>query len=656
MSFDTGKIVVDNAQMLHSPIASGASLIVQSPLLTEQELAQLAGGNATEQPYALDLCVQDLVARCAASTPDAVALVAGAERCSYRELNARANQLAHYLRSLGIQPGALVGCCFERSISMVVALLAVLKAGAAYLPLDPAYPTERLAFMLADAQVSVILTQNDLSTRLTSANTTVIRVDADAHTLTQQPTTDPTPLAHHIDLAYVIYTSGSTGQPKGVQISHASLLNLVFWHQRAFAVTPADRATQLASPAFDAAVWELWPYLSAGASIYLPDEETRVSPLRLRDWLLDNTITITFLPTVLAESVIALDWPSRTPLRYLLTGADMLHHYPAPSLPFAFVNNYGPTEATVVTTSGIVPATARPDGPPPLGRPIDNMQLYILDEQLQQVPPGTIGELYIGGASLAQGYLNRPELTAERFIPHPFSDDPQARLYKTGDLAYFLADGQLAFVGRADQQIKIRGYRIEPNEIVAALASFPAVQASTVMAREASAESPGEKRLVAYLVLQPDTHVTIGALREHLQERLPDYMIPSAFVLLDELPVTPNGKVNQSTLPAPDASNMLHDGAITAPATPLEERIERIVASLLGMTQVGIDDNFFMLGGHSLLGTQLIVRVADTFGVDLTLRSLFNAPTVRMLADEVERLVLAKIESLSEDEIRQLLA
>ena len=622
------------------------------PLLTQMEQKQLAAWNAPHQDYPRDTCVPQLVAVQAAATPDAVALVAGSQALSYRELNRRANQLAHYLQALGVGPNALVGLCIERSLDMVVGLLGILKAGGAYVPLDPTYPIDRLTFMLEDAQIPVLVTRQHQAARLHVEKAQVVCLDADAAMLAQQSATDPTSAVTISDLAYVIYTSGSTGQPKGVQITYDSLLNLVFWHQRAFSVTASDRATQLTSPAFDATGWELWPYLTVGASIYLPDEDTRATPLLLRDWLVGCGITITFLPTALAESVITLEWPLTTSLRFLLTGADMLHHYPPTTLPFVLINNYGPTEATVVARSGHVPPSSHTDVPPSIGRPIANTQIYILDEHLQQVQIGEPGELHIGGAGLARGYLNRPELTAERFIQHPFSNEPGALLYKTGDLARYLPDGQIAFMGRTDYQIKIRGYRIEPNEIVSVLNEHPTVQASVVVAR---ADAAGDKRLVGYIVPLPGTHVAASSLRDVLVSRLPDYMIPATFVLLEELPLTPNGKVDRATLPEPDATNTVRDEVFVAPRTPTEERIAGIVSILLNVEWVGIDDNFFMLGGHSLLGTQIIARVADTFGVDLSLRILFEAPTIRQLSAEVERLILAKVEAMSDEEIQHLL-
>ncbi|HLJ36415.1 MAG TPA: non-ribosomal peptide synthetase, partial [Ktedonobacteraceae bacterium] len=601
-----------------------------------------------------DYCIPQLVAQQATATPDAIALISGTNSLSYDDLNRRANQLAHHLIELGTGPDVLVACYVERSFDLVIALLAILKAGGAYVPIDPAYPTERLDFMLADTQAPILLTQSNLVRQLPITNATVICLDAAPAPYFSLPETNPLEIASLDDLAYVIYTSGSTGRPKGVEITHRSLLNLVCWHQQAFAITANDKATQVASPAFDATGWELWPYLTIGASVTLIDKEVSLSPVTLRNWFIEQQITISFLPTTLAESVIALHWPSSVSLRYLLTGADTLRHYPSPDLSFAFINNYGPTEATVVTTSGrILPASSQHNQPPTIGRPITNMQVLLLDEQLRQVPAGTAGELYIGGVGLAKGYLNRPELTAERFIPHPFSADPHARLYKTGDLARELPDGQIAFMGRIDQQIKLRGYRIEPEEIMAVINEHPAVQTSIVVARE---DTPGDKRLVAYIICQQEKAVSDSELHTALAARLPDYMIPSAFIQLDTLPLTPNGKVDRAGLPIPGKADALRETANDTPGTPVEEMLEKIIAPLLGLERVGRDENFFLLGGHSLFGTQVIMRVAETFGVEMTLRTLFNAPTIAQLAHEIEQLVLARIETMSDDEVAQMLA
>lgn len=642
----------------HNGAASDVLVVIRErdgadiSLLTASEQQQLAAWNATEQDYPREVCVPQLVAAQAATTPDAIALVMGEKSLSYRELNQQANQLAHYLQALEVEPEVLVGLCVERSLEMVVGLLGILKAGGAYVPMDPSYPPERLKFMMEDAQVPVLVTQQHLATRFALHKVRTICLDSDATLLTQQEVTNPPSISTITDLAYVIYTSGSTGHPKGALITHDGLLNLIYWHRRVFGINSADCATQVASPAFDATGWELWPYLTAGASVYLPDEDTRMTPTLLRDWLVSHGITITFQPTALVESMMSLEWPSTTKLRFLLTGADKLQHYPSASLPFALINNYGLTEATVVNTSGRIPATRDAVGPPSIGRPIANTHIYLLDEYLRQVPIGEPGELYIGGAGLALGFLNRPELTAERFIRNPFRVEPDARLYKTGDLARFLPDGQIEFIGRIDQQIKIRGYRIEPSEIVATLDRHPAIQTSTVVARE---DTPGEKRLVVYIVLVPGAQVAASALQETLLVSLPEYMVPSTFVVLEALPLTPNGKVDRKALPVPDTGNTLREEVSAPPSTPTEVLMAEIVSELLGIEQIGVDDNFFMLGGHSLLGTQVIARIAKSFGVDLLLRTLFNAPTIRQLSAEIEFCIIAKLEAMSDEEALRLL-
>lgn len=611
--------------------------------------------STTRQDYPRDICVPQLVAAQATDRPDVAAVIEGNRVLSYNELNRRANQLAHHLRGLGVQHNVIVALCVERSIDMVVGLLGILKAGGAYVPLDPAYPDERLTFMMRDAHVPVLVTQRYLAQRLSIQGIELVCLDSDAAVLAEQSTANPCPAVtpEAEDLAYAIYTSGSTGQPKGTLITHDSLLNLVYWHQRAFAVTSSDRATQFASLAFDAAGWELWPYLTIGASVYLPEGETSTSPMLLRDWLMSLGITITFLPTALAEEVMALEWPSQTSLRFLLTGGDTLYSYPPQALPFAVINNYGLTETTVVATSGCVLPVEHPDGPPPIGRPIANTRMYVLNEHLQQVPLGDRGVMYVGGSSLAKGYLNRSELTAERFIPHPFSDEPGALLYNTGDLGRYLPDGQLAFLGRSDHQIKIRGYRIEPGEIVCVLNRYPAVRASVVVARE---DTPGDKSLVAYVVPVPDAHMTVSSLQEELGLHLPDYMIPATFVGLEALPLTPNGKVDSAALPIPNMNNLLQDEVLAASNMPVEERLAEIITTLLGIEHVVRDDNFFMLGGHSLLGTQLIARMAEAFDVDVSLRMLFESPTVQQLAALIEQLLIAKVEAMSESEAHRLLS
>jgi len=594
-----------------------------------------------------------LVADRAAAMPEAIAIVAGTDVITYRELDVRANKIGNLLRARGVGPDVVVGLCLERSVDFVVGALGILKAGGAYLPLDPTHPTERLHFMLTDARIPILVTRQNIAERLTVGAWHTITVDTDHSAIATQPGHPPEYTVGADTLAYIVYTSGSTGEPKGVEIAHDSLLNLVFWHRDAFAVTPADRATQIASLAFDAAVWELWPYLTAGASVYLPDEETRLSPELLRDWLVARQITLCFLPTPLAEIAMTLEWPSATALRAMLTGGDRLHNYPPATLPFAIINNYGPAESAVVTTSGRVLPTDAPDSLPSIGRPIANIQVHILDAALRRVPTGTEGELHIGGRSLARGYRNRPALTAEKFIPNPFASEPGARLYKTGDLARERPDGSIDFVGRSDGQVKIRGNRIELGEIVTVLNRHPAVRTSDVTAREHTA---GDIRLVAYIVPTPGTEPTVNDLQAFLKIRLPDYMMPTTFVRVAALPVTPNGKIDQAALPIPDATNSMREETVTGPLTPIQGRLSEIVAKVLGLARVGIHDDFFLLGGHSLLGIQLISRIYESFGIELPLLSLFESPTVAELSIQVEQRIMANLEAMSEEEAQRLLA
>ena len=587
------------------------------------------------------VCVPDLVAQQAALTPGAIAVCAGREALSYGELERESNRLAHYLRSAGVGRDTAVGLYLERSPAMVLAALAILKAGGAYIPLDPVQPVARLVFMLADSGARVVVTTSGLAQRLEAGSWQAVTLDGDAEKISAQPESLPESINQPTDLAYIIYTSGSTGQPKGVEVPHSGLSNLVAWHRRAFQVTAADRASALASLGFDAAVWELWPYLTCGASVHLPEEFVRSDAKALRDWLTSQGITISFAATAMAENLMQLEWPKTAALRFLLTGADTLKKYPSPRLPFVLVNNYGPTEGTVVSTSGVVAADISTNQPPSIGRPIDGAQIYILDDQQQPVPEGSTGEIYIGGAGLARGYRNRPDLTTERFISNPFSADAGGRLYRTGDLARRLPDGQIAFLGRVDEQVKIRGYRVEPSEIATVLGQHATVRTSVVVARE---NVPGEKELVAYVVLSSGAKLNAGALRDHLRKRLPDYMVPAEFVALASIPVTANGKVDRAALPAPNGSRP-HAEAYLEPRTPVEEELVKILAPLLKLQRVGVNDNFFLLGGHSLLGTQLIARISETFGVDLTLLKLFDHPTVAEMSLEIEELILAKVES-----------
>jgi amino acid adenylation domain-containing protein len=589
----------------------------------------------------------------AQARPDAIALMSGSNKLTYSELDVRANQLAHFLRSSGVEPETPVAVCMHRSIELAVAALGVLKAGGAYLPVDPTYPTNRIAMLLEDSAARLVLTERCLADNLPAGAWESIVPDGYVLDGGDESNVSPVADSKPGNLAYIIFTSGSTGRPKGVQVTHANLLNLVAWHQRAFNVTAADRAAMHASPGFDASVWELWPYLTAGASVHVVDETLRTSPAGLRDWMVAQGITISFLPTALAERMISLDWPPESALRVLLTGADTLRRRPAKGLPFDLVNNYGPTECTVVATSGKVQPSGGLYEAPSIGRAIDNVNVYIVDEQMQPVPTGTPGELLIGGAGVARGYVNAPELTKERFLPDPFLAVPDARLYRTGDLGRYLPDGQIAFLGRMDEQIKIMGFRIEPQEIVAALSRHPDIKDSFVTSYT---DQFGNRRLVAYVVPAIPERGKCSDLRRFLGDYLPDYMLPSTFVALPELPRSAHGKVVRSALPEPTASNIVDDDSFEAPQSPIEKHLAGFLSALLRVDRVGRGDNFFILGGHSLMGAQLIAKIQESFGIELSLRALFEEPTVQGMSAEIERLICAKVSAMSEDEAQRILA
>lgn len=599
--------------------------------------------------------VPEMVSFRATATPDAVALISGAGVLTYRELDSRASTLANALRSLEVGCEVVVGLCAPRSPAMVVGALAILKAGGAYLPLDPSYPSARLTFMLYDGHAPVVIVASGAENKLPDGDQKTILLDdlgrmigrpEFPNVILKQPEVTPN------NLAYVIYTSGSTGRPKGVEVTHRSLSNLVHWHERAFQVTSADRSSQIARIGFDAAVWEIWPYLAAGASLHFPDDETVTDPESLRDWLVTDKITISFVSTPMAERLLHLSWPLETKLRTMLTGADILHCYPPIGLPFRLVNNYGPTECTVVTTSGMLDPKDPVAPVPPIGRAIPNTEVYILDESGEQVANGTTGELHIGGIGLARGYRNLPELTAQKFIPNRFAATANSLLFKTGDLARFLPDGQIAFLGRMDEQAKIRGFRVEPSEVTAALNEHPHIEQSVVVARE---ESPGDTRLIGYFVAKAQSHLTLGELRDFLGHHLADFMMPAAFVRMEELPLTAHGKIDRKALPAPNGTNTLRDSSHIAPRTDLEKTVEEILKKLLKVEQIDVTDDFFSLGGHSLLGAQLVARLRDTFGIEMPLRLVFEAPTVAELACETERLLIVKVDSMNESEIEGLL-
>lgn len=511
-------------RVLEGAVSDPERRISELPLLGMRERERLlVEWNQTQSAILpRHACVAELFERQAKETPDAAAVVSLESHMSYGELNRRANQLAHYLKKLGVGAETRVGVLFERSTEMVLALLAVMKAGGAFVPLDASYPRERLSFMLKDSDVMLTLTEQRLLSALPPHDGQVICPDTRGEELARESIETPASEVRAENLAYIIYTSGSTGTPKGVGIEHRSLSNLVDWHRKTYDVTPADRAVLLSAPAFDASVWEIWPYLCAGASLHVPSAEIRESPPQLLQWLAAQAITICFLPTPLAEIILEELLPANLSLRTLLTGADRLHLWPRAGLPFRLANNYGPTENTVVTTFGWIDAEGKRNALPPIGSPIGNVQVYVLDKHLQPVPVGVAGQLHVGGVNLARGYLNQPGLTAEKFIPHPFAQEPGARLYRTGDLARYLDDGQLEFLGRDDEQVKVRGFRIELGEIEAALKSHALVREAVVATHE---ETPGGRRLVAYIVPKIESHLTTEQTAELQSEQVSEWQL-----------------------------------------------------------------------------------------------------------------------------------
>jgi amino acid adenylation domain-containing protein len=592
--------------------------------------------------------IPKLIEQQAHKTPSALAICAGKETLTYAELEARSGSLANHLRSIGVDREVVVALCLERSIAFVVGALGIMKAGGAYLPLDPAYPKNRLSAELRDARAEVAIVPERGGDALTEVGTPMVRLGRTG-TLLDSATGDPN-FAENApeDLAYVIYTSGSTGQPKGVEIAHSSLVNLVEWHREAFRLKETDRASFLSGVGFDAAVWELWPCLAAGASVHIADDLVVKEPTALRDWLIAEGITISFVPTPIAERLLDLDWPEQTALKVLLTGADQLHKYPSPRVPFKVFNNYGPTECTVVATSGRVPADGESVRLPPIGKPIANTRIYLLDESRVPVSEGEEGEIWIAGSGLARGYRSNPDLTAKRFRADVFDRTPGARMYRTGDRGRLLPDGQFEFLGRCDEQIKIRGFRIEPAEVERHLTRHASVGSSAVVAHEMTT---GEVTLVGFLTLNARVAPTSSELQDHLREQLPEYMIPAKFVVTTELPVTENGKIDRAALRKMTPDALLRDHVYVAPGTVTEDRLATIVGTLLKVPRVSVADNFFMLGGHSLMGTQLIARVRDAFGVELSLRFLFEFPSITAIAAEVERLVLARVNAMTDEEV-----
>ena len=606
------------------------------PLLTEIERRQLLyDWNQTARAYPHEKTVHGLFEEQAERSPDAEAVVFGQQRLSYRELNERANRLARFLMRRGVGPEVLVGLCVERSLEIVVGILGILKAGGAYVPLDPASPRQRLAFMLEDTAARVVLTQETLANSLPEGAQRV-RLDADWAEISREGGENLPATATAENLAYVMYTSGSTGAPKGVSVRHRSVVRLV---QGTIYATfgPREVFLQLAPISFDASTFEVWGALLNGARL----EVMPAGPPSLEELgaaLTRYGVSTLWLTAGLFQQMVDTHIGSLRGLRQLLAGGDVLS---VPHVEKALrelpecrlINGYGPTENTTFTCCHTVRRDESQGTSVPIGRPIANTRVFILDRNRQPVPIGVTGELYVGGDGLARDYFGRPELTAETFVPDPFGGSPGARLYKTGDLARYRGDGEIEFLGRADRQVKIRGFRVEIGEAEDGLARHPEVRACAVAVRQ---EESGQKRLVGYVVARGAAPPSVSQLRGFLKNLLPDYAVPSAFVFLDALPLTPSGKVDRNALPAPEQTPPDREELFVAPRTPGEEVIAGIWAEVLGQERIGVEDDFFALGGHSLLATQIISRVREACRVEVPMRALFEVPTVAGLAREIE--------------------
>ena len=618
--------------VLEGALAGPGRRLSELPLLDEEERRRmLVEWNDTRRDFVC-ACAHTLFEAQVERTPDGVAATFEGRQLTYSELNRRANQLAHHLRRLGVGPETLVGICVERSLEMVVGVMGILKAGGAYLPLDPTYPRDRLQFMLEDAAAPVLLTQERLLPVLPEHGARVICLDAGWDEVARESADNPENIATPASLAYVIYTSGSTGKPKGVLIEHRAVANFIASTTSIFEVTPKDRILQFASLCFDVSVFEMFTALLSGATLVLGSRETLLSPPALTQLMKEGGVTITDLPPAMMTLLPSEEFTTE---RIVFVGGeafsgDLVNRWALPGR--HLYNGYGPTESTVTMTLKECLGTWTQS--PPIGRPMPNHQVYILDKHLNPVPVGVPGEMYIGGVGLARGYLNRPDLTAAAFIANPFGAEPGARLYRTGDLARFLPNGDVDFLGRVDTQVKIRGFRIELGEVEAALSKHPAVKQAVVQARE---DTPGAKRLVAYLLCDPGAAPSVGDLRAFLGRHLPGYMVPSAFVMLESLPLTQSGKVDLRALPVPPAGRPDLGQEFVEARTPAEEALaEKVYADILGVERVGIHDNFFELGGNSIQAAQLISRVRTMFQVDIPLRTIFEAPTVARLAEVVE--------------------
>ncbi|HEY6226590.1 MAG TPA: amino acid adenylation domain-containing protein, partial [Verrucomicrobiae bacterium] len=586
--------------------------------------------NNTKREYPRNESVSRLVEHWAVTRPKSPAVSYGAVTLSYSELNARANQLAHHLQQLGLKPGEVVGVLMDRSNEMAVAMLGIIKAGAGYLPLDPSYPQERLAFMINDSGARFLIAQPETADVVTKHSAQVIALDATFSGIARESKENLKHTPNALDLANLIYTSGSTGTPKGVKIPHRGIVRLVR-DTDYMEVAPTDVVTQTSSISFDAATWEIWTALINGAHLVGISKEELINPTAFRQKLKDKKVTIVFVTTALFNQLASEAQGVFEGLKYVFFGGEAADPKAVASVlndrpPHRLMHAYGPTETTVYATVHWVKDVPLGATTIPIGRPIANSTAYIVDNAGNLAPIGVPGELWLGGDGMALGYLNRPELTSDRFISDKFSGQPDAKLYRSGDLARFREDGAIEFLGRVDTQVKVRGFRIELGEIEAALLKHPAVRKAAVLARE---DVPGEKRLVGYV--ETPQKMEAADLKNFLKQTLPEFMVPAAFVTLEQMPLLPNGKVNRKALPAPEWKSS--DRLFEAPANPLEQQIAKIWERVLGVQPIGATDNFFDLGGHSLLAVKLFAQFEKVFERKLPLATLFKAPTIRQIAE-----------------------
>jgi amino acid adenylation domain-containing protein len=623
--------------LLNAIVADAQQSICKYPLLTAAQKHQLLEEwNHTDTIFDNKLCVHQWFEAQVEQTPDAVAVVYEQQKLTYRELNQKANQLAHHLQSLGVKSEQLVGICVERSLEMVIGMLAILKAGGAYVPLDPTYPQERLTYMLEDAGVSVLLTQSKLTANFPGKGAKEVCFDRDWQLISNYSSDNPKTEVTPTNLAYVIYTSGSTGNPKGVAVPHQAIVRLVR-ETNYVQITPDDCIAQASNANFDAATFEIWGALLNGAKTVGITKEVMLSPEQLDQQLQKDKITILFITTALFNQLVSFRADIFQSVKTILFGGEAVN----PSWVQAVLKNkpparllhvYGPTESTTFATWYLIEEVPEGATNIPIGRPLSNTTLYVLDSHLQPVPIGVPGELYIGGYGLARGYLNRPELTEQKFIPNPLSTI-KSRLYKTGDLVRYLSDGSIEFLSRIDNQVKIRGFRIELGEIKAILEQHSSVKEAVAIARE---DSDGNKQLVAYIVPQASQNELLAELRNFLQAQLPEYMIPSAFVLLDSFPLTVNEKIDTRSLPEPNYHRAICKTSEN-PQTEIEQKIAAVWQEILKLNSVGRDDNFFEVGGHSLLLIQVNQKLNAALNVELSMLEMFQYPTIRALGESLSK-------------------